>query len=278
VKGIAVTNTFGDRLWIEPVREQPAAAWHRWAMFTLGSATAEAESPPARLVLLPTAPKVQQSAPLEEVAFIRDEMANMVWGIERRIVLPSGVSKPGGEAGHELLAFLQKPLADELRRLQQRRAELEAIAPADRTPADAAELAAVIARLVQILPPDPAAAIRYRVMNAVPEQWIPFIPVHVDGSVRETQLQRAAMPRILTGDPNPPQKIRPRTSLLRHGMPRAYFVHEEEVPRAGTVVTHSYQRTRWTAGQAIVWFGAGKQTGRGEGWSGLAFDQIVPTG
>jgi hypothetical protein len=270
VKGIAVTNTFGDRLWIEPVREQPVAEWHRWAMFTLGSATAEVESPPARLVLLPTAPKVQESAPLEEVAFIRDEMANMVWGIERRIVLPSGMSKPGGEAGLQLFAFLQKPLADELRRLQARRTELEAIPVADRTPAEAAELAAVIARLTEILPPEPAASIRYQVMNAVPEQWIPFIPVHVDGSVRETQLQRAAMP-------NPPQKIRPRTSLLRHEMPRAYFVHEEEVPRAGAVVVQSYQRTRWIGGQVITWFGARKQTGRGEGWSGLRFDTIEPT-
>jgi hypothetical protein len=85
------------------------------------------------------------------------------------------------------------------------------------------------------------------------------------------------MPRILTGDPNPPEKIRPRTSLLRHGLPHAYFVHEEEIPRAGALVTQSYQRTRWLGGQALTWLGARKQTGRGEGWSGLAFDRILPT-
>lgn len=33
----------------------------------------------------------------------------------------------------------------------------------------------------------------YRVMTEVPEQWIPFIAVHTDGSTRETQLQRAAL-------------------------------------------------------------------------------------
>jgi hypothetical protein len=115
------------------------------------------------------------------------------------------------------------------------------------------------------------------VMNTVPEHWIPFIPVHVAGSSRETQLQRAALPRILSGDDNPPEKIRPRTSLLRHGLPHAYFMHEEEVPRAGVVVSQAYQRTRWIGGKVFTWFGAHKQTGRGEGWSGLAFDQIVPS-
>ena len=276
VKGIAVTNTFGERLWIEPVREQPAAKWQRWCMFALGAATAELRTPPARLVLLPTTAKVQESDPLEEVAFIRDEMANMVWGIERRIVLPSGRTKPGGEAAQELFAFLQKPFSDEVQRLEGRRAALESIPEAERAPADLAELAAIAARLAQVLPPEPAAPIRYQAMNTIPEHWIPFIPVHVDGSVRETQLQRAAMPRILSGDPNRPGKIRPRTSLLRQGLPRAYFVHEEEIPRAGAVVTQSYQRTRWIGGKVITWFGARKAPGRGEGWSGLAFDQIIP--
>jgi hypothetical protein len=85
------------------------------------------------------------------------------------------------------------------------------------------------------------------------------------------------MPRLLQGDPNRPEKVRPRTSLVAYGLPHAYFVHEEEVPRAGAVVTQSYQRTRWIGGKVFTWFGARKETGRGEGSSGLAFDQIKPT-
>jgi hypothetical protein len=117
-------------------------------------------------------------------------------------------------------------------------------------------------------------------MNSVPENWIPFISVHVPGDVRATQLQRAAMPRLLDGNPRPiPDKVHPRTMLLRDGLdvtPRsAYFLHEEEVPRAGAVVSQAYQRTRWTDGKVIVWLGARKQTGRGEGSSGLTFDRIV---
>jgi hypothetical protein len=116
-------------------------------------------------------------------------------------------------------------------------------------------------------------------MNTVPEHWIPFISVHVENSVRETQLQRAALPRLLEGAPPlpPPEKVRPRTTLLRHGLPRKYFVHEEEVPRAGAVVSQSYQRTRWTDGSVVTWLGVRKQTGRGEGSSGLRFDSLIDT-
>ena len=39
------------------------------------------------LLLLPTVPKVQEGEPLEEVVLIRDEMANMVWAIERTMPL-----------------------------------------------------------------------------------------------------------------------------------------------------------------------------------------------
>jgi hypothetical protein len=124
------------------------------------------------------------------------------------------------------------------------------------------------------------AAIRYQVVNSVPEYWIPFVPVQQPGSNRQIQLQRAAMPRILDGDPNPPRKVEPRTSLLRHGLdataPQPYFLHEEEVPRSGVRVSKAFQRTRWYDGRVYTWLGIRKQTGRGEGFSGLAFDQILP--
>jgi hypothetical protein len=83
--------------------------------------------------------------------------------------------------------------------------------------------------------------------------------------------------RIAQKTLTPPEKVRPRTTLLRVGLPRAYFVHEEEVPRAGALITQSYQRTRWIDGRALIWFGARKQTGRGEGSSGLRFDALVDT-
>lgn len=156
-----------------------------------------------------------------------------------------------------------------------RKAELEKIPDDNRTQAERDELDLLITQLNEVLPPAPKAPVRYQVMNTVPEQWIPFIPVHLDGNVRETQLQRAALPRILEGDDNPPEPVRPRTTVMRYNLPKAYFIHEEEVPRAGAAVSQTYQRTRWIGGKVFTWLGVRKQTGRGEGWSGLKFDSLV---
>lgn len=243
VSGIAVSTVFGERFWVEPVAEVPATDWQRWSMYALTPDRAEPQPAPVRLVLPPTAPTVQEGTSAEEVVFIRDEMANMVWGVERRVPLPSGATRPGPETAREYHDFLQR-----------------LVGPPGGPP------------------PAPAAPVRYQVMNTVPEHWIPFIPAHVDGSVREIQLQRAAMPRILAGMTGPPEKVRPRTTLLRQNLPSAYFVHEEEVPRAGALVTQGYRRTRWVGGKVVTWFAARKQTGRGEGYSGLRFDTLVDTG
>jgi hypothetical protein len=244
-QGAAVSTVFDERLWVTPIRDRPAGAdWERWTMFTLtddepGGTADRAPTTPPQLVLLPTAPKVQEGDALEEIALVRDEMANMVWAIEHQIPLPTGWRRAGPEAAHEYRTHLRR-----------------------------------IAGVGPVGPPPPAAPLRYRVMNEVPEQWIPFIAVHVDGSARETQLQRSALPRFLEGHPNP-RKIRPRTPLLRHNLPRSYLIHEEEVSRAGTVISQCYQRTRLPDGTVVTWYGARRSTGRGEGSSGLAFDQLV---
>ncbi|HEX8495000.1 MAG TPA: hypothetical protein VF658_19320 [Pyrinomonadaceae bacterium] len=240
VKGIALTNVFGERIWIEPAADQPQPEWQSWSLFQLTGSSRVASS----LILLPTLTQVQESVPIEEIALIRDEMANLVWGIERRIPLPSGDGKAGAEAAREYRQQLERIIGP--------------------PPA----------------PPPPKAPIRYRLMNTVPENWIPFIPVHRGGSVRETQLQRAALPRLLGPTPGDFQRVRPRTALLSEGLEakpirKHYYIDEEEVPRAGAVVSQSYQRTRWVGGKVFTWLGVRKQTGRGEGSSGLAFDQLI---
>jgi hypothetical protein len=125
-------------------------------------------------------------------------------------------------------------------------------------------------------------------MSTVPENWIPFVPVHVANDNREIQLQRASMPRNIGDNPAalpvPLRKVKPQTTLLRQGLdqlvPAPYFIYEEEVPRAGARVFQHYQRTRGcddgtVCGRVLTWLRAEKQTGRGEGSSGLAFDQLV---
>ena len=130
-------------------------------------------------------------------------------------------------------------------------------------------------------PPGNDAKLKYELMTSVPENWIPFIPVAVPGSNLEVQLQRASMPRMLKGTQGiTPDKVKPVTAFIREGLdqtaPQRFLLAEEEVPRAGTRLESRWQRCRWTDGSIITWLGYRRSTGRGEGTSGLAFDQLIP--
>jgi len=244
VEGLAVTNVFGERLWVEASGRGQDEDWHRWSMYTLDVAGTGAEPADTSLLLVPAVAGGTDGPALEEVVLLRDEVANMVWGIERTITLADGSARRGSEAAEETLSHRRR------------------LAGAADHPTSAS-----------------GANITYRVMTTVPEHWIPFVVMHVPGDVRETQLQRASMPRVMEGVPSP-GRVRPRTTLLREGLdastPQPYYVFEEEVPRAGTQVSTGYQRARWYGGRVVLWRAAARQTGRGEGSSGLAFDQILP--
>ena len=246
IRGLAVTNVFGERFWIEAAGRAIDKDWGRWSMFTINVRNAPAgTAADTTLLLLPTLPKAQNGPLLDEVFLVRDEVANMVWGVEKAVPLPTGVSRRGDEVAAQTRNFLQSLVA------------------AGGPPP----------------PPPMTAPVRYQVMNTVPENWIPFLPVHIPNNTREIQLQRAALPRILFGDVVPPDKVQPMTPLLREGLDRTpaqpYFVHEEEVPRAGVRASQYYSQTRWTSGRVLTWFRARKQTGRGEASSGLGFDRLV---
>jgi hypothetical protein len=237
VRGLAITDVFGERLWITPAGTGSDQDWQRWSMFTLdtiGDADVAADT---SLFLPASVPKVADGPALEEVSLIRDENANMVWGIERTVRLATGEGRRGSEVAAETLAHRRR------------------FAPPPE-------------------PDEPLAPIAYQAMTSVPENWIPFIAVHVPGDNRAIRLQRAAMPSEIDGRP-----VRPRTSLLREGFDagRPYFVNEEEVPQAGTRLTVAFNRTRWSNGHVAVWLSAVRGSGRGEGSSGIAFDVITDT-
>lgn len=245
IEGLSVRNNFGETIWVKAA-EQENVSGEPWSMFKLCSQTQN-----NTLFLAPSAMKVQHGEPLENIMLIRDEMSNMVWGIETVVPQPTGVGDKGGEAA--------------LRVRQYHENIVRAGTLPERLPF--------------------AANISYLAMTDVPENWIPFIPVHVRGDNRQTQLQRASLLRIIEEDPDQPVKIKPRTAILREGLdhlaadgttpePLAFYIHEEEVPRAGVRISESFQRTRWINGEVFVWQGMDKKTGKGEGSSNLAFDQI----
>jgi hypothetical protein len=117
------------------------------------------------------------------------------------------------------------------------------------------------------------AAIRYLLGTTVPENWIPFLPVQRAGSHQDIAFQRAAMPKL---DVPPREVIRPKGVVLNE--PKLpWYVNEEEVSFAGTLVRRGFQRARWYDGRTYLWIGRRRETGHGAGISGLRFDQIEPT-
>jgi hypothetical protein len=239
IRGLAVTDVFGQRLWITPAGSGADEDWQRWSMFTMDTLGSDDVAADTRLFVPGTVPATATGPALEEVSLIRDENANLVWGVERTVQVATGDARRGSEVSAEVVA-------------QRRR-----LFPAPD-------------------PGHPTAALAYAAMSTIPENWIPFIAVHVPGDTRATQLQRAAMPSAVDGRP-----VRPRTSLLRAGLddpvPAAYFVNEEEVTQTGTTLSVAYNRTRTSTGRVRVWLSAHRGTGRGSGSSGLRFDFLTDT-
>ena len=87
------------------------------------------------------------------------------------------------------------------------------------------------------------------------------------------------MTSALVGGLDPRLTIPRRGLSLRQGLdlapPQPYFVFEEEVPRAGTRLIQAFERTRWADGRVYTWLRVRRQTGRGEGSSGLGFDKLI---
>jgi hypothetical protein len=221
VLGLVVTDVFGDRTLVPPANAPAEDVWQRWSFF---SVTGESRDDwRGRFFWLPASlTSIDQSEPLEEVCFGRDEMANLTWGIEG--IIPDGTGKG---------------------------IETKLLIPEDPRPAPT------------------LAGVRYVLGTTVPENWVPFLPEHLPGSIQDIRFRRGAMPA--KGDPPVAPRLR---GVLLSELPAPFYVAEEEVPVSGITVTRRVQRTRWYDGRTFLWIGRSRETGRGAASSGLSFDQI----
>ncbi|MCU0433588.1 MAG: hypothetical protein MUC87_09065 [Bacteroidia bacterium] len=226
IRALVVTDVFGDRTMITASGAGADKDWERWCMFGLSNSGNMGNY--NRLFFLPAAlSQTLESEPVEKLNFMRDEMTNMIWAIEKTIPDATGKGINGDEA-------------------------------ADKT--------GILPEVI----PGSTAPTRYILGTSVPENWIPFLPVHKPGSDQEIYLQRAAMPKL----GSPPKEVVKAKGVLLNEVPSPYFINEEEIPYSGTIVTRTWQRTRWYNGETLIWMGRKRTTGRGEGSSNLRFDQI----
>lgn len=229
-----VRDTFGFAVDVGPAREPGG-----WSMFSL-AASGDRSVRGELFVLPPVLPHLLESDPLEEVALFRDEMANLVWGVERVV---QGAS---GEPVHR--GRLVAPVS-----LRQR------------IPGDLDD-AAIVYRLMTPVPdhwvPFVAVPVPGEPAGAIELERRPLLHFRDDGTTDATHplgvLLRSKPDAEITSD---------RLRLA-----------EEEVPRDGAVVTRRYQLARTPSGGTLLWVGRRKRIGEGEGWSGLRFDTALPPG
>ena len=154
IRALVVTNTFGERLVI-PHASQVDGASSPWRMFNLSRDTQQ-------LYFLPPVlgPNLE-SPPVEEVLFLRDEMANVAWGVEKIVESAAG-----------------RPL-DRYEAYQESRRKQEEATP-DQNPDN-----------------DQTTPLPYRLGTSVPDYWIPLLPV-MDGT--SLKLKRGAIPDFNAGE------------------------------------------------------------------------------
>ena len=151
VRSLIVTNTFGERMLDSPYDRRWTGASSPWRVFALSHDSQHL------FFLPPVLGPSLQSAPIEDVLFLRDEMANVAWAVERVVQSPAGRSArslrsvPGGSAA---------PGSGGAGRCRRTTAE---------------------------------GTVAYRLGTTVPDYWIPLLPVQQGTSIR---LKRGVLPEF----------------------------------------------------------------------------------
>jgi len=245
IGAIVVKDCFGMKTAVLPALDNNNESWDNWNLFNYNELSDINSTDPTSFVLAPNLTQLQESEPIEQIQFLRDEMSNMVWGIEKQV--PNALGR--GIRGYDAWNAYNKYILDNL--------NIEV--PRQYFKENNAEHA-------------------FELMNSFPENWIPFIPVRKDnGALTEIHFQRATYNRIIPTEPqiNTGEYIKPRTKLLMPDKDSTLFFNEEEILRTGSVLSTTFQRARWSDGSVHLWLGNKKQVGYGEGSSELRFDKLA---
>ena len=260
VKGVVIKDSFGERLYMEEDAEDVDGNkdsdefTDRWNLFGTASTQAFAKDnfTTARgLLFPPVVKKTEEGAPIEEVQFLRDEMANMVWGVETKINDGCGGTVDG------------KTLSDAVFRDVDEQNALNANTSASAEESDATK--------------EPEYSLL--IQNRVPLNWIPFLPQQLQDG-RNICFRRGKMPLFYNREFLP---VRPSTQLLsvkrnnRTGAVNPFYIDENQISGYGTKLVKTAQRTRWFLGKTFNWIGNRTIISEYQANSGLLFDELIPT-
>ncbi len=231
IDAFLVHDVFGEATLVPRADADPSTPWTMFSVETQSGGHA------GYFFLPPSARGVSlRGEAVEEVRLVRDEMANMAWGIEKVTETGVGTRWPGherGRLGSEPIEYVPAaPDAPPVKYLLQTGVPEHWIPLVPRQ-IDAARRSVALQRGAVLRPPE----------NGRPAQ--PVLPLG----------------RIL--NPTDPAYV------------PDYFIAEEEVPREGSDVTRRMERCRWIDGSTHLWVARERRPGAGEGSSGLRFDLAI---
>ncbi len=281
VERIEVVDTFGQRFVVDGTcragndvnlgeREE------QWQVFTNSTVGNRKSTLVNGLFFAPQLAATVEGKPVEEVKILRDEIANMVWGVEN--VVPDGC---GGTLDANLYATRLKTIVDERNKVGEPEREPDTITfgqnegpGVDKGDTENA----------------PKAKYTYQLQSSVPFNWIPFVPQRLNAEDakqspffqggREIILRRGKMPcYIHDGEDYGLHAVRPQGSIMRplrdgKALEVPMVIHEEAVQATGIRLTKNYQRARWIGGKTYQWLGVYKRQTKTEASSGLVFDKL----
>ena len=276
VESIEVRDTFGVVHVIDKGCRAGAkdklddSSQEKWQVFTnskYGKIDGSAEN---GLFYAPQLAATMEGKPFEEVELLRDEMANMVWGVEKLVSDGCGFT-----LDEQLKAVQLNTFVGDLYEKYRKKAEPGTVTFSEDGSTERKNV--------------PQSDYRYTLQTHVPFNWIPFVPqriqdketkdyFHLGG--REMVLRRGKMPcHILTGNGYVRKPVLPVTSIMRKGLDlgvayQPMLVNEEEIQQTGIKLTKNYQRARWLNGKIYLWAGMYKKLAKFSEKSGLEFDTL----
>jgi hypothetical protein len=302
---LKVLNVFGEKDVVRPARQNvrdaiaeaggdPNDPLLRWDMFTLSPVPnvnqpgvgnpdlpGVADELGNPVLFIPQVAGFREESPtLEEVRFLRDEGANMVWAVEHTVRNGLGLPVDGFDAQRERS---ERQREADIARLEAELAEIEQQLAAgglsdderSKLEAEAQAIRKELARLREGPRQTSSGVPRYRLATTVPENWIPFIPTDASALLGRPGIRLCRAQMLRNVDDEAPDTIRAMSRLLELADDPLLWLEEATVPRSGLRVQLTAQRVRWIDGKTYVWLGRKVLTGKGEGCSGLRFDVLM---
>ncbi len=271
ITSFTITDSFGEVTKVEPVVD-PTTNKTGWEAFTLtpsgnkrldfSSEEEEAEISNGSFFYLPNnLPEgALEGSPIEEVSFIRDELANLVWAIEHKYKDPDDgtIKNRHDEEPSSNENLMDTPVYYyDTQAVERSAALVERSVFADTADSEPGN------RYIGPLP-------KYRLMSYVPPHWIPYIaqqiryPRNITGELEgQIFLRRGRTQKDTT-------EAQYRGKLLRESK----YLYEEEVPRVGIRVSRIWQLARDCQGKICTGITRKKRPDKRLKSSGLRFDYL----